>query len=140
MRRKSNGWPQLWPLVFSRLLKVKNMTLVFVDSVFEKHRTGYHHPETSERVARSLHYLERRPWFQDLKRGRFAEISDERLFRTHDASVLETLKAAAEDGGGHLDADTYVSRESLEVSRLAAGASLAACEAVLSSSAANAFC
>ncbi len=116
------------------------MTVVFADSVFEKHRTGYHHPETSDRVTRSLHRLEGRSWFRELKRGRFSEISDERLLRTHTPEVLEKLERAVLEGGGHLDSDTYVGKESAEVSRLAAGAALAACELVLSGQTKNAFC
>jgi acetoin utilization deacetylase AcuC-like enzyme len=116
------------------------MTLVFADSAFERHRTGYHHPETSERVASSLHRLEGRDWFKALKRGKFAPIPDERLLRTHTAQVVKNLDQAASEGGGNLDGDTYVSPESALICRLAAGAAWAACEQVLSGQAENAFC
>lgn len=115
------------------------MTIIFADPIFEQHRTGYH-PESPKRISESLHRLASRPWYQDLVKGRFDAVSEERLLRTHDAQVIDRLKAACAAGGGHLDSDTFVSPESLETSKLAAGAAIAACEQVISGSSANAFC
>lgn len=115
------------------------MTLIFADPLFEQHRTGYH-PESAERISGTLHRLSARPWFQDFKKGRFTAAEDDRLLRTHSKKVLRKLEETCTAGGGHLDADTFVSPESLLTSKFAAGAALAACEQVLSGAAQNAFC
>jgi acetoin utilization deacetylase AcuC-like enzyme len=57
----------------------------------------------------------------------------------HDAGYLDLLTAAAAQGGGWLDGDTYLGPGSVEVARLAAGATVQAARAVAAGEAAIAF-
>ncbi|MER3438998.1 MAG: histone deacetylase, partial [Chloroflexota bacterium] len=51
--------------------------------------------------------------------------------RVHNPWYIETVERLAERGGGWLDADTYVTPQSYDVALLAAGAAVAAVDAVL---------
>jgi acetoin utilization deacetylase AcuC-like enzyme len=115
------------------------MTIIYTDPLFEKHRTGYH-PECAERVQRASLYLEGLPWFNRLPRGRLTAASEEMIVRTHRPQVLEAARALSAAGGGHLDADTYVSSESFQVGLFAAGTALAAVDQVVQGRDENAFC
>ena len=65
--------------------------------------------------------------------------TDDELQRIHPAWFLGALDAAASRGGGWIDGDTYLSPASMRVSRLAAGATLAAARAAARGEAAVAF-
>jgi acetoin utilization deacetylase AcuC-like enzyme len=54
------------------------------------------------------------------------EANDEELARIHDTEHIRRLEAFAADGGGWVDADTYVSAGSMRAARLAASATIAA--------------
>ena len=56
---------------------------------------------------------------------------DEAITRVHHPAYLAAIVAGAEAGGGHLDPDTIVRPDSVDVARLAAGAAIAAVDAVL---------
>ena len=115
------------------------MTIIYADHLFEKHLTGYH-PECPERTQASLRFLESLPWFTQLPRGKLCRAAEEIIIRTHSAEVLEQAKRKSLEGGGALDADTYVSSESFEVALHAVGSALAAVDDVLRGKAQNAFC
>ncbi|HEX6655618.1 MAG TPA: histone deacetylase [Candidatus Limnocylindria bacterium] len=65
--------------------------------------------------------------------------TDEMLERIHPGWFVAALEAAAIRGGGWMDADTYVVPDSMRAARLAAGATVAAAEAVARGDAALAF-
>lgn len=115
------------------------MTIVFADSYFAKHQTGYH-PECPARILEAGHFLDGLPWFTALPRGRIARASQEIVARTHAPSVLAAAEQAAASGGAFLDADTYLGPASFEVAMHAAGTSIAAVELVLKGEHASAFC
>jgi acetoin utilization deacetylase AcuC-like enzyme len=59
------------------------------------------------------------------------------LARVHDAAYVRELQAFAEQGGGQIDADTYVGRRSFDAARLAAGGAAELVSAVLDGRAQN---
>jgi acetoin utilization deacetylase AcuC-like enzyme len=59
------------------------------------------------------------------------------LARVHDAAYVKELQAFAGQGGGHIDADTYVGRHSFDAARLAAGGAAELVRAVLNGRAQN---
>ena len=59
------------------------------------------------------------------------------LARVHDAAFVKELQAFAGQGGGHIDADTYVGRHSFDAARLAAGGAAELVRAVLNGRAQN---
>ena len=74
-----------------------------------------------------------------LERPAVVPATDEEIQRIHPAWFVASLDAAASRGGGWIDADTYLSTGSMQVSRLAAGATLAAARAATRGEAEVAF-
>jgi acetoin utilization deacetylase AcuC-like enzyme len=114
------------------------MTLLFTHDACFQHDTGRHHPESPARLRAvldglsGLAALSRR----DAPRADPAEIA-----RAHTPRfVAETLAAIPKQGHGAIDADTIVSPGSGEAALRAAGAVIAAVDAVIAGEAANAFC
>ena len=66
--------------------------------------------------------------------------TDAELLSVHHPSVLDSVQRVAQAGGGRLDPDTVLSAESEAAARLAAGAGLAAIEALDRGEADAAFC
>lgn len=115
-------------------------TLVYSHPVFLDHDTGAGHPESPARLRAILALLERPP-FAALERREAPEAPREAILRIHAARHLErVLGAIPAQGHAALDPDTIVSPRSGEAALRAAGAVLAAVDAVMAGEAANAFC
>jgi len=111
-----------------------------------------HHPDTAthvtppghpEQVARIQHVMRAlaAPDFAALIRREAPLARDPHLLRAHPAAHVSAIRAAAPSGGMvSLDADTHMSPGSLNAALRAAGACVAAVDAVLGGEAANAFC
>ncbi len=119
---------------------MSTMTLLYTDPVFLRHDTGTHHPETADRLLAITAQLERSGLAQQCTRGKFAPLDENAISNVHDPQVASAVRRLAEEGGGHLDADTVVSPESYQVGLAAAGACVAAVDAVLSGLDRHALC
>ena len=104
------------------------------------HDTGPGHPERSARLAAVLDALAA-PAFAALVR-REAPLADRAaIARVHDAAYIESVFAAVpKDGYDKLDPDTVLSPGSGRAALRAAGAAVAAVDAVMKGEADNAFC
>ncbi len=103
------------------------------DPRYRNHRAPGGHPECPERLlAVGKAIAERADALAPLAPR---EATDEELLRVHPASHVRSVTAAVARAPGHIDADTYVSAESLTVARLAAGASIDLARAVARGSA-----
>jgi acetoin utilization deacetylase AcuC-like enzyme len=102
------------------------MTLLYYDPRFLDHRTG-NHPERPQRLIQVARHLERTGLDRRCGRPTWDPVSDERLARAHSAEYAAQLLAFEQSGGGRVEADTVVSKGSVAVARLAAGA---VCDAV----------
>jgi acetoin utilization deacetylase AcuC-like enzyme len=102
------------------------MTLLYYDPRFLDHRTG-NHPERPQRLIQVARHLERTGLDRRCGRPTWDPVSDERLGRAHSAEYAAQLLAFEQSGGGRVEADTVVSKGSVAVARLAAGA---VCDAV----------
>jgi acetoin utilization deacetylase AcuC-like enzyme len=113
-------------------------TAFFTDDLFLKHRTGTH-PERPERISVPRETLEKQQYFRQLHwlPRRFA--TDAELELVHPAEHIERVRSVSERGGGMLDPDTVLSRDSAEAARLAVGAGLAAVDALHTGQAERAF-
>ena len=102
--------------------------LLLDDERFDHHRPPGHHPERPERLraARGV-FAENRERFSPVA-GRMA--TDEELAAVHDPAFVESL-AKLRGQRGYLDPDTYVSPESVDVARLAAGSVAAMVQTML---------
>src|SRR5437879_847590 len=115
------------------------MTLLYTDLIFLDHDTGAH-PENPDRL-RSVHArLEKTGLLQKCGRGGYEALSEEVLGKVHNPAMIARAKEVARQGGGFLDADTVISRHSFLVALEAAGACVAAVDAVLQGKERTALC
>lgn len=111
---------------------------VFHSLAFTGHDTAPH-PENPERIRAINRELRARGLLRDRFQPDWAPASDAQVTRIHDPAYLAALRQIARAGGGMLDPDTIVLPDSVDVARLAAGAAVAAVDAVLDESATRAF-
>jgi acetoin utilization deacetylase AcuC-like enzyme len=100
------------------------------DPVFAAHDTGRGHPERPARLEAALRGVEDAHLDGDLVPLAVRPATEEELERVHTTKYLERLAEFVEAGGGALDADTVASPRSWDAARHAAGAGLAAVEAL----------
>ncbi len=116
------------------------MTSLYSDPLFLQHETGKH-PETAERLRSVIARLEKAGLIKKCTAGTFKPLTEETVLKLHDAKQVLGVKQVAEHGGGRIEADTVVSKESFRVGLAAAGACVAAVDAVLKEEkSANALC
>ena len=114
--------------------------LWITDELFLDHDTGRAHPERASRLRAVIEGVQRAEISEALIPTEPRMATDKELLSVHHPSVLESVYQAAQAGGGHLDPDTVLSAESESAARLAAGAGLAAIEALDKGGADAAFC
>lgn len=108
------------------------------DPIFAGHDTG-DHPEHPSRYAAIEAELARRGLTQDRSRIPFSPASDEYILRVHTEPYLRTLQSIVDRGGAWINPDTLCAQDSLDVARMAAGAAIAAVDAVIDGPARRAF-
>lgn len=99
--------------------------LIYYDPIFLEHDTGQH-PESTVKLLPSISMLDTLD-AKTFRRAPCVPATIEQLCRVHRAEYVEMVRHFAAAGGGHLDADTVVSKRSYEVALMAAGA---VCDAV----------
>jgi acetoin utilization deacetylase AcuC-like enzyme len=97
------------------------------------------HPENQQRLKKILSILERHDTLERLVNVPAVPITQERLERAHEPHYIEQVRRVAQQGGGHLDADTYVRSASYDAALMAAGGLVEATRAVLDGELNNAF-
>ncbi len=104
------------------------------------HDPGSFHPERPARLEAILGALEA-PAFAALERRQAPRATEQQLGRVHDPDyVRRVLASIPPEGRLHLDPDTVISPGSGEAALRAAGALVAAVDAVAGGEATNAFC
>src|SRR5262245_11768954 len=106
------------------------MTLLYTDALFLKHDTGMH-PEKPDRLRAITARLEKAGLPKKCAAGEYKPLTEDAVSSLHDAKMVRLVKQTAERGGGHLDPDTVVSKDSFAVALAATGACVAAVDAVL---------
>jgi len=116
------------------------MTILFSHPACAQHNPGAGHPERPERLQAVLDALGH-PDFVGLDRRLALAATAEQITRVHDAGyVLALLENVPKSGMVRVDADTVMSPASGDAALRAAGAVVAAVDAVVKGEAANAFC
>ena len=116
------------------------MTQLYTHASYLEHDTGPHHPERADRLRAVSQALDA-PDFAGLDRHKAPQASEEQIARVHSPAQIEAVLGAIPDSGrGSIDADTAVSPGSREAALRAAGALVAAVDAVVSGTTKNAFC
>jgi acetoin utilization deacetylase AcuC-like enzyme len=116
------------------------MTLLFTDPLFQNHLTGEHHPECPSRLRAITQQLTATGVAQRCTAADYTPLTEEAVARVHSARQVQTIKRLAANGGGQVDGDTPVCPDSFEVALAAAGACVAAVDAVLKGPERNALC
>ncbi len=116
------------------------MTVGFVTNPNHVEHAVEGHSEGPERLEATLSLLEECGLLDRLERIEPRDATDEELASTHSPEYIEGLRRACAQGGGWFDPDTYVVAGSCGAARRAAGACLAAVDAVLSGGVRSAFC
>jgi acetoin utilization deacetylase AcuC-like enzyme len=115
-------------------------TLLYTHSACRQHDPGEHHPESPGRLAAVLGLLDD-PVFDALEWREAPRAETEDLRRVHTAAHVErVMTAVPTTGHAALDADTILSPGSGEAALHAAGAMVAAVDAVMRGEADRAFC
>lgn len=104
------------------------------------HRTPPGHPERVARIQTIDRLLLRSP-YDALERIEAPEATDEQILRAHEQRYLDLLiENVPEEGWVSLDPDTHMCPDSMTAARRAAGANVAAVEAVVAGDVRVAFC
>ncbi len=115
-------------------------TLLYTHPACLEHDPGRHHPESAARLHAVLDAFAD-PEFARLERREAPEAAIDDLIRVHPRHHVERmLRAVPRSGHVGIDADTILSPASGEAALRAAGAVVAAVDAVMAGAADNAFC
>src|ERR1700758_5699188 len=115
-------------------------TFLYTHPACLDHDPGQHHPEAPARLRAVLAALDD-PEFAQLERCEAPEATRDDLLRVHPRRHVERILAAVpKTGHVGIDADTVLSPASGEAALRAAGAVVAAVDAVVAKQADNAFC
>jgi len=97
------------------------------------------HPENRQRLETIRRVVEQYGMWERLTPIPATPISRERLERAHTGQYVDLVKRVSEQGGGHLDMDTYIRPASYSAALMAAGGLVEATRAVLDGEVENAF-
>jgi acetoin utilization deacetylase AcuC-like enzyme len=115
-------------------------TLLYTHQACLEHDPGAYHPESPARLRAVLEALDA-PEFARLKRREAPEAEIDAIARVHPRPFVERMLAAVPSSGHvRIDADTVLSPQSGRAALRAAGAVIAAVDAVVAGEADNAFC
>jgi acetoin utilization deacetylase AcuC-like enzyme len=98
------------------------VALLLTHDAYLAHDTGEGHVERPERIAAILDLLAQQPWHGEVRRATPSLPRGEELLRVHDAEMLRATRELSQAGGGVIDGDTVVSKDTWEAALLAAGA------------------
>jgi acetoin utilization deacetylase AcuC-like enzyme len=114
-------------------------TAFFSHPDFLLHENSFGHPERPARLTAIAEKLQIAPESQKLRRPHFLPASESELEFCHTPELIARIKALAQSGGGAIDGDTYVGKNSFDIAKLAVGAAMAAVAGVLAGEFQNAF-
>lgn len=100
--------------------------LLYSDPLFLAHETG-RHPEKPDRLRRISAHLADTGLDKKCQKGAIKEATPETVSLVHQASYIDEVRAFANEHGGFIEADTFVSPRSYDVAMHAAGT---VCDAV----------
>ena len=106
------------------------MLLVATDPAFEHHDTGPAHPERARRLEAALAGVQVADLGDAVRLLEPRTATRDELSRVHPVDYLDALESFCTAGGGAIDPDTRASEGSWRAGTLAAGAGLAAIEAL----------
>jgi len=113
--------------------------LLYTSEYFLEHETG-RHPENPERIRTLLAHLDETGLATRCDRKAFGPADLESLTAVHRREYVDAVRRSAAAGGGRIEVDTVVSPQSYDVALHAAGAAVAATDAVIEGDDRRALC
>ena len=108
--------------------------------IYMEHFAGVGHPERPERLAAILKALEGSGLMDSLVRLTPSACPREYVEAVHTTRLIESVEKLCGIAPQHIDPDTAVSEKSFEAALFAAGAGIAAADAIMGGEIDNAFC
>jgi acetoin utilization deacetylase AcuC-like enzyme len=118
---------------------VSNPSILYADPCFLRHDTGAH-PESADRLRAIYSLLQSTGLSQRFDQGKIRAATLEEISRVHDLEYIRQVERWAVSGGGQVEADTVMSRDSFDVARAAAGSAVDAVEQVVAGKYRRAVC
>jgi acetoin utilization deacetylase AcuC-like enzyme len=115
------------------------MTLLYMDDIFMQHDTG-DHPECAARLEAIHRRLKACGLLERVIRQPVVTAQTNDLLRFHDSDYLKRLETTAASGGGQVEADTVMSRQSADAAWQAAGSVVDAVERIVIGVQSQALC
>lgn len=115
-------------------------TALVYHPIYLKHDTGAHHPERASRLQSILRKLQKTALIDKLKLVEPDAGGVDDIALVHGRDYILSIKDVCTRGGGNLDPDTRVSRDSYDVALFAAGGVIKAIDMVFGREVDNAFC
>ncbi len=115
------------------------MTLLITDPLFFEHDTGPH-VECADRLRSITARIDASGLAARCTPGTYQPLTEDEVAELHDRRVIDRARISAEEGGGWVDSDTFVSPASYRVALAAAGACASAVDAVVKGETKNALC
>ena len=123
-----NNW---LPNSGTHIMKTDIRTGLVYHPDYLKHDAGEYHPETAQRLLSIIKGLKEAGLWDKVVHLDPVPATVEQIAYVHNKDYIESVKGFCERGGGALDLDTGVSRESYSVALLAAGGCITAAGAVV---------
>ncbi len=98
-----------------------------------KHNTG-NHPENAERLRAIMRQLKESGFMEKLRRIVPVKASEEQIAYVHVPEYIKKVEAMCKGGGGMLDLDTPICRDTYEIALLSAGGVIKAVDEVMDES------
>jgi acetoin utilization deacetylase AcuC-like enzyme len=105
---------------------------------FNKHNNPGH-PENARRLNIMIDEVKKTSFYNELEILKPKIIDDKSLEKIHSQRMIQQVKNISQTEDSWIDLDTYVCKGDYEIAKLAAGATLQACENVLSGKAENSY-
>lgn len=105
-------------------------TQIIYTKDFNKHNNPGH-PENARRLNIMMDELKKTNFYDEIEILKPKPVSDKSLKEIHSERMIQEVKKISETENAWIDLDTYVCKGDYELSKLAAGATLQACENVL---------
>lgn len=115
------------------------MTLLYLDPLFCDHQTG-NHPEHPDRITTLIQHLQETKIIRRCTQIPVTPVSLKLLQNTHLPQYVDQVRELSEQGGGPIERDTLVSRQSFTVALHAAGSVVDAVNRVIQGPDSQALC
>ncbi|MBD3181556.1 histone deacetylase [Candidatus Poribacteria bacterium] len=120
-------------------MKEENLIGFIYHPDYLKHDAGEWHPERPERLKTIVESLKSSNYWDELIHIDPVPATVEQVTYVHTDTYVEAVRKFCQRGGGSLDQDTGVSRESFDVALLSAGGAIRAAKAVMDGEVQSAF-